>query len=39
MNVSFNKLKSLNGIEHCVNLKFLNVSGNSIGSVQGLGLL
>jgi len=28
MNISFNKLKSLNGIEQCVNLKFLNVSGN-----------
>ena len=25
LNVSFNKLKSLHGIEQCINLKFLNV--------------
>lgn len=28
MNISYNKLKSLQGIESCVNLKFINVSGN-----------
>lgn len=28
LNVSYNKLKSLSGIEHCINLKFLNVQGN-----------
>lgn len=39
LNVSFNKIKSLNGIESCVNLKFLNVMGNQISSVTGLGLL
>jgi len=36
MNVSYNKLKSLNGIEQCVNLKFLNVSGNMISSANSL---
>lgn len=39
INVSFNKLRSLNGLENCVNLKFLNLTGNSITSVHGIGLL
>ncbi len=36
MNLSFNKLKSLQGIEYCGTLKFLNVGGNSLTSTKHL---
>jgi Leucine-rich repeat (LRR) protein len=39
MNISYNKLKSLAGIESCVNLKFINVSGNQISTASNLILL
>jgi Leucine-rich repeat (LRR) protein len=39
LNVSFNKLKSLNGIEACINLKFLNASHNIISSASGVVIL
>ena len=39
LNVAFNKLKSLKGIEQCSNLQFLNAARNQIKSVQSLGAL
>lgn len=39
LNISYNKLKSLNGIEACINLKFLNASHNLISSLNGIVIL
>jgi Leucine-rich repeat (LRR) protein len=39
INVSYNKLRSLAGIECTVNLKFLNAEGNVINSLSGISLL